>query len=287
MVKVNEIDTGKFKLDGGAMFGVVPKSMWSKLNPPDDNNMCTWAMRCLLVEDGNRKILIDSGIGSKQDEKFMSHFYPEQIINFESTLNSLGLSCSDITDVLQTHLHFDHVGGTLSKNEKGEIIPTFPNAKVWTNEIQYKWAINPNERERASFLKENILPLMDQGLLHFIDVQEGIEFSPHIHLDFVFGHTGAMMIPHITLDNATKIIFCADLLASHCHVGLPYIMAYDVQPLLTLKEKSELFEKSIDGNTYLFLEHDKDFALISVEKNENGKVIAKEKYNTLIDCITT
>lgn len=281
MVKVDIIDTGRFKLDGGAMFGVVPKSMWSKLNPPDDNNMCSWALRCLLVRDGLRNIIIDTGIGSKQDEKFMSHFYPENIINFESVLNELGLRCEDITDVLQTHLHFDHVGGTLSKNTKGEIIPTFPNAKVWTNEFHYKWAIDPNERERASFLKENILPLKELGLLHFIDIQQGIAFSDHIHLDFVYGHTGAMMIPTITLENENKIIFCADLLASHCHVGLPYIMAYDVQPLITLKEKSALFEKALDGKTFLFLEHDKDYAMISLIRNDHGKVIINEKYKNL------
>lgn len=278
MVKVHALNTGKFKLDGGAMFGVVPKSMWNKLNSSDDNNMCTWSLRCLLVEDGDRKILIDTGIGTKQDEKFRSHFYPHETLGFDELLTEINLKADDITDVLLTHLHFDHCGGALYKNDKGEILPTFPNAKVWSNDFHYNWATNPNDREKASFLKENILPLKELGLLNLIDVQNGIHFSDNITLDFVYGHTGGMMTPTINLDNGKKIIFTADLLPSHCHVSMPFVMAYDVQPLITLKEKQELYEKSVNENTFIFLEHDKDFELINLVKNEQGKVVLGDNF---------
>jgi glyoxylase-like metal-dependent hydrolase (beta-lactamase superfamily II) len=276
MVKVHTIVAGKFKLDGGAMFGVVPKSMWSKLNEPDDNNMCTWAMRCLLVQDGDRNIMIDTGIGLKQDPKFRSHFSPENITTFDEELAALGLKSDDITDVLLTHLHFDHCGGALKLDNNNAIVPTFANAKIWSNDYHYKWATNPNDREKASFLKENIAPLQEMDLLHLIDVQEGIKFSDHISLDFVYGHTGAMMIPTITLENGRRIIFCADLLPSHCHISMPYVMAYDVQPLLTLQEKGVLFEKAANDHTCLFLEHDKDHAAISIVKNDNGRYVFGE-----------
>ncbi len=271
MVKVHVIEAGRFKLDGGAMFGVVPKSLWSKLNAPDDNNMCTWAIRCLLVQDGPRNILIDAGIGLKQDPKFRSHFSPENITTFDEELAAIGLTSDDITDVLLTHLHFDHCGGALKLDANNEIVPTFANAKIWSNDYHYNWAIDPNERERASFLKENILPLKELGLLHLMDVESGVKFSDHITLDFVYGHTGGMMIPTVKLDNGKSIVFCADLLPSHCHISMPYVMAYDVQPLLTLKEKSELFEKVEDGLTCLYLEHDKDFAAITIQRNEKGR----------------
>jgi glyoxylase-like metal-dependent hydrolase (beta-lactamase superfamily II) len=276
MVKIHTIVAGKFKLDGGAMFGVVPKSMWAKLNEPDDNNMCTWAMRCLLVQDGDRNILIDTGIGLKQDPKFRSHFSPENITTFDDELAAIGLKSDDITDVLLTHLHFDHCGGALKLDDNNNIVPTFANAKVWSNDYHYKWATKPNDREKASFLKENIAPLRDMNLLHLIDVQDGILFSDHINLDFVYGHTGAMMIPTIRLDNGRSIIFCADLLPSHCHISMPYVMAYDVQPLLTLQEKAVLFEKAANDHTCLYLEHDKDHAAISIAKNENGRYVLGE-----------
>lgn len=281
MVKVTVINTGFFKLDGGAMFGVVPKSMWSKLNPPDENNMCTWAMRCLLVEDGNRKILIDTGIGTKQSEKFRSHFSPTNIIDFNSDLDNYGFEASEITDVLLTHFHFDHAGGVLTHNQKGEIIPTFPNARVWSNDYHLDWALNPNERERASFLKENIQPLLDFNVLDLVEIEDNVKFSDSITLDFVYGHTGAMMIPTIHLDSGKKIIFCADLLPSSFHVGIPYIMAYDVQPLVTLREKEILFEKACDGQTFLFTEHDPFTNYIQVEKSESGKVVIGERTDIL------
>ncbi len=273
MVKVHALHTGKFKLDGGAMFGVVPKSMWNKLNPSDENNMCTWSLSCLLVQDGDRNILIDTGIGNKQDEKFRSHFYPHETFDFDTLLSEIGLSVDDITDVLLTHLHFDHCGGVLYKNDKGEILPTFPNAKVWSNDYHFQWASQPNDREKASFLKENIQPLKSLNILHLIDVEPGIRFSDNITLDFVYGHTGGMMIPYIQLDNGKQIVFTADLLPSHCHVSMPYVMAYDIQPLLTLNEKHVLYEKTVNENTFIFLEHDKDFELINLVKNEQGRVI--------------
>ncbi|MBK8699950.1 MAG: MBL fold metallo-hydrolase [Saprospiraceae bacterium] len=281
MASITPINSGYFKLDGGAMFGVVPKSMWSKLNPPDEANMCTWAMRCLLVQDGDRNIIIDTGIGFKQDEKFRGHFRPEHLIDFETTLSDGEVTVNDITDVLLTHLHFDHAGGALRYDASGKIVPTFPNAKVWTNDFHYRWATQPNERERASFLKENIHPFIDLGILHLIDVQEGIRFSESITLDFVYGHTGAMMIPNITLDNGSKVIFCADLLPSSYHVGMPYIMAYDVQPLITLKEKEVLYEKATEGNTYLYLEHDRLHNFIRVSKQENGRVVIQDYHDTI------
>jgi glyoxylase-like metal-dependent hydrolase (beta-lactamase superfamily II) len=267
------VDSGYFKLDGGAMFGVVPKSIWSNLNPPDENNMCSWALRCLLVKDGNRNILIDAGVGHKQDPKFRGHFFLRDITHFDGQLGESGLYKEDITDVLLTHLHFDHVGGASFINEKGQYQATFPNAKIWINDYHYQWAINPNPRESASFLKENILPLKEMGLIHFIDVEQDVKFSESITLNFVYGHTGAMMIPTIHLQNNKKVIYCADLLPSTGHLGLPYVMAYDVQPLLTLKEKADLLEKACSNDVTLFLEHDPVHAMIQVTKNEKGKYI--------------
>lgn len=272
-MKLHIIETGKFKLDGGAMFGVVPKRMWNKLNPADENNLCTWQMRCLLVEDGDRKILIDTGVGNKQDSKFKNHFYPHDEISFDVALSEVGLTRSDITDVFITHFHFDHIGGALEFNTKGDIVPTFANATYWTNEIHYHWAYNPNAREAASFLKENFVPLKEMGLLQMIDVQEGIQFSENISISFVYGHTEAMMIPHIKLPSGNTLIYCADLIPSHHHVQLPYIMAYDMKPLDVLKEKQRLHDLATDGKHFLFFEHDLDVACGNIIKNEAGRVV--------------
>jgi glyoxylase-like metal-dependent hydrolase (beta-lactamase superfamily II) len=275
-MKISIVETGKFKLDGGAMFGVVPKTMWSKLNEPDENNMCTWVMRCLLIEKGDRKILIDTGLGDKQDEKFRSHFHPHGSDSLSKSLNALGVSFEDITDVFLTHLHFDHAGGAVIRSGD-HLIPTFPNAMYYTNDYHYQWAYEPNPRERASFLKENFVPLKEAGCLQFLPVEQDLKFNDFIQIRFVYGHTGAMMVPFIDLGNNKTLVYCADLLPSHCHVGMPYVMGYDVQPLETLKEKQVLYDQVTNDDHYLFMEHDKDYKVIQVTKNERGRFKATQK----------
>lgn len=253
-MKLHTINTGFFKLDGGAMFGVVPKVIWNKTNPADENNMCSWAARCLLIEDENRLILIDTGIGNKQDEKFFSHFHLHGDDNLEKSIKSLGFSVSDITDVILTHLHFDHVGGAVSRFDNN-LKPTFPNATYWTNEEHWDWAIYPNSREKASFLKENILPLKDSGQLKFIPVEDYFPFTDNIKIRFVFGHTHAMMLPQIKYSDKT-ILFAADLLPSVGHIPIPYVMSYDMFPTKTLDEKKRILEEVYEKDYYLFLQHD-------------------------------
>jgi glyoxylase-like metal-dependent hydrolase (beta-lactamase superfamily II) len=272
-MKLHIIETGKFKLDGGAMFGVVPKSLWQRLNEPDENNMCTWSMRCLLVEDGERKILIDTGLGNKQDEKFRSHFYPHGEDSLMGSLNNAGFSAEDITDVFLTHFHFDHVGGAVMRDKANNLVPTFPNAIYWSNEKHWNWALQPNAREKASFLKENIVPLQDHGVIRFIDVEDGIRFTDSISIDFAYGHTEALMVPYIKLDNGKTLVYTADLLPSHCHIGMPYVMGYDIRPLVTLQEKELLYEKTVNTNHMIFFEHDKDIACAELIKNERGRVV--------------
>lgn len=276
-MKLSVINTGFFKLDGGAMFGVVPKSMWQKLNPADENNMCTWAMRCLLVETAGRKILIDTGLGNKQDEKFRSHFYPHGEDSLLDSLDHLAVLKEEISDVFITHFHFDHVGAAMSKDAQGHIFPTFPNAKYWTNELHYKWALNPNPREQASFLRENFVGLKDMGLLHFIDVEQGVEFLPDFNVEFAYGHTEAMMTPLLKVADKT-IIFCADLLASPHHIGLPYVMAYDVRPLDTIKEKAVLLERAAEEKHILFFEHDPLIECATVRRNDKGRIVLDETF---------
>lgn len=272
-MKLHIIETGKFKLDGGAMFGVVPKRMWNKLHPADEDNLCTWSMRCLLIEDGNRKILIDTGAGNKQGEKFRSHFYPHELVTFEAALNQINLGCDDITDVFITHFHFDHVGGALMYDKNNNIVPVFPNATYWSNELHYQWAYDANPREAASFLKENFVPLKDRGILKFIDVEQDVKWTDNISVKFVHGHTNSMMTPYIHLPSGNTLIYCADLLPSRHHIPLPYVMAYDMQPILSLKEKSQLHEIATDGKHFLFFEHDVDVACGSIIRNESGKVV--------------
>ncbi|MEM9549491.1 MAG: MBL fold metallo-hydrolase [Bacteroidota bacterium] len=272
-MKLHIIETGKFKLDGGAMFGVVPKTLWRKLNEPDENNMCTWVMRCLLIEDGERKILIDTGLGTKQDAKFRSHFHPHGDDTLDQSLQKTGFSFEDVTDVFLTHLHFDHVGGAIKKDKDGNLVPTFPNATYWSNEPHWNWAVEPNARERASFLKENILPLKEHNVLRFIDVEQGVRFTDSISVDFAYGHTEAMMIPYIRLDNEKTLVYTADLLPTHCHIGMPYVMGYDVRPLETLKEKARLFEKTVNTNHFIFFEHDKDMSCAELVKSDRGRVV--------------
>lgn len=278
MIKLHVIEHGKFKLDGGAMFGVVPKVMWQKLNEPDELNMCTWSMRSLLVIDGDRKILIDTGIGNKQSEKFRSHFSPHASINIETHLASLSLTREDITDVLLTHLHFDHVGGSLYLDKNGKTQLSYPNATYWTNELHYKWAVDPNERERASFLKENILPLREMGVLKMMDVQQEIAFSDNIKLLFVNGHTESMMLPLINYGKK-KILYAADLIPSSGHLGLPYVMAYDTRPLLSIQEKREALERLLQDDHIVFFEHDRSIECGKVGLNDRGKHILTSKGN--------
>ncbi len=265
-MRLSVIETGKFKLDGGAMFGVVPKSIWNKLNPADENNMCTWAMRCLLVEKGNRLVLIDCGIGNKQDEKFFSHYYLHGDDNLLDSIKKAGYSPEEITDVFLTHLHFDHCGGALKWNEnRTTIIPVFPNAVYWSNSRHWEWATNPNAREKASFLKENILPLKELGVLKFTD-QETFDVFDIIYCS---GHTDHMMLPKIKYKEHT-IVFMADLLPSYAHIPIPYVMAYDTRPLLTLEEKQSFLNEAYKNNYLLFFEHDPVNVLCNLKQTEKG-----------------
>ena len=256
------------------MFGVVPKSIWQKLNPPDENNMCNWALRCLLVQEGNRLILIDNGIGNKQDEKFFSHYYLNGDDTLGKSLRSAGFTEDDITDVFLTHLHFDHCGGSIqwNKDRTGYEV-AFKNATYWSNEKHWDWATHPNAREKASFLKENILPIQESGKLKFI--KEGEKLFDGFDIVFVNGHTEAMMLPILNY-NGQLVAYCADLLPSAAHVPLPYIMAYDMRPLVTLDEKKKFLDEAAAKNYILFFEHDPITECCSIEMTEKG-VRVKEK----------
>ena len=255
-MNLHSIQSGLFKLDGGAMFGVVPKSIWNKTNPSDENNLCTWAMRCLLIEDGNRLILIDNGIGDKQEEKFFRHFHLHGDYSLERSLKTAGFSLDDITDVFLTHLHFDHCGGGVKwKDRQKKIAETvFSNATYWSNKDHWQWATDPNDRERASFLQENLLPMEESGQLKLIDRDENNPID-QIDILYVDGHTDKMMIPHIKYQNKT-IVFAADLVPSTGHIPLPYVMSYDTRPLLTLEEKGAFLHKATEEQFIIFFDHD-------------------------------
>jgi len=273
---IHPIDTGLFKLDGGAMFGVVPKSMWQKLNPPDANNMCTWAMRSLLIEDGNRLLLIDNGAGDKQDEKFRSHFYLSENGTLEKSLRELGFSSADITDVFLTHLHFDHCGGSVLRRPDGALQPAFPNATYWSNEAHWNWAVAPNPREKASFLKENILPIQESGHLQFVGQAGGVpdalpQFREIIMAD---GHTEKMMVPLMAYKGRT-LAFMADLLPSAAHLPLPYVMSYDMRPLVTMTEKEAVLRRAADENWVLVLQHDHRHEACTVQHTDKGVRLAE------------
>jgi glyoxylase-like metal-dependent hydrolase (beta-lactamase superfamily II) len=267
-MKLHTIDTGFFKLDGGAMFGVVPKTIWSKTNPADENNLCTWAMRCLLVEDGNRLILIDTGIGNKQDARFFSHYYLHGDVSLDSSLAKLGFSAGDITDVFLTHLHFDHVGGAV-KRDGEKLLPAFENATYWSNKQHWDWAVFPNEREKASFLKENILPIQESGQLKFIDAEDGAKFTDDFNIRLVYGHTDAMMLPLINY-KGKKILYMADLLPSVGHLPIPYVMAYDMFPLTTLNEKKLFLNEALQNEYILYFEHDPVNECCTLQQTEKG-----------------
>jgi glyoxylase-like metal-dependent hydrolase (beta-lactamase superfamily II) len=270
-MKLHTIETGHFKLDGGAMFGVVPKSIWQKTNPADSNNLIDMAMRCLLVEDGKRLTLIDTGIGNKQSEKFFSHYFLHGEHTLDRSLEKLGFHRNDITDVFLTHLHFDHCGGAIElEKSTGQFRPAFPNAQFWTNERHWEWATKPNPREKASFLSENILLLHESGQLQFIERTGNQSATPlGFEVLFVDGHTDSMMLPLIEM-KGRKLCYMADLLPSTGHIPLAYVMGYDTRPLITLEEKSQILQTATDENWILFYEHDPINECSSLIQTEKG-----------------
>ncbi|MEO6252872.1 MAG: MBL fold metallo-hydrolase [Ferruginibacter sp.] len=293
-MKLYSINTGNFKLDGGAMFGVVPKSIWNKLNPADDNNMCSWALRCLLIEDEGKLILVDNGMGDKQDEKFFGHYYLHGDDTLDRSLAQHGFTKDDITDVFLTHLHFDHCGGSIVR-EGEQLVTAFKNATYWSNEHHWKWATEPNAREKASFLKENIIPIQESGQLKFFDVSRelsnvntgataGSTLTTHdsqltTGLSFftVSGHTDSMMLPKINYKGKT-IVFMADLLPSAAHIPLPYVMAYDMFPLTTLNEKRSFLTEAQQNDYVLFFEHDPLIECCNLQMTEKG-IKVNERFN--------
>lgn len=272
-MKIYPIETGNFKLDGGAMFGVVPKSLWQRTNPTDEKNMIDMSMRCMLIEDGDRLTLIDTGVGDKQSEKFFSYYFLFGGYSLDASLAKHGFHRDDITDVFLTHLHFDHCGGSIQWNkDRTGYEPAFKNAKFWSNESHWNWAANPNAREKASFLKENINPIQESGQLNFIDLPKtNVLQNSLLGFDIFFadGHTEKQMIPQIQYQEKT-LVFMADLLPTTGHIPLPYVMGYDTRPLLTLDEKQYFLNKAADNEYYLFLEHDAQSELCTVQHTEKG-----------------
>lgn len=273
-MKLYPIEAGNFKLDGGAMFGVVPKSLWNRTNPADQNNMIDIAARCLLIEDGDKLTLIDTGMGDKQSEKFFGYYYPWGEHSIDKSLKKHGFNRDDITDVFMTHLHFDHCGGSIqwNKNRTG-YEPAFKNAEFWSNKDHWLWATEPNDREKASFLKENIIPMEQSGKLHFLEREPSEKFKNYDEMGFgvlfADGHTDKQMIPHIQYKGKT-LVFMADLLATAGHIPLPYVMGFDTRPLLTLGEKESFLNTAADNNYYLFLEHDAHNEIITLKHTEKG-----------------
>ncbi len=265
-MNIHTINTGFFKLDGGAMFGVVPKSLWNRHNPADEKNLCTWAMRCLLIEQGNRLILIDTGMGNKQDAKFFGHYEPHGDDTLVGSIRKAGFAPEEVTDVVLTHLHFDHVGGAVENAGNGPRL-TFPKATYWSNAAHWQWALDPNPREKASFLKENILPIQESGQLKFLEIGK----SPFENVDFIHvdGHTEQMMLPLIRHREST-LLYAADLLPSSAHISLPWVMAYDVRPLLTMQEKESVLRRAVAENYVLLFEHDPVHEAAVVEMTEKG-----------------
>jgi len=276
-MKLHSIETGHFKLDGGAMFGVVPKSLWQRTNPADNNNLIDMAATSLLIEDGDKLILIDTGLGNKQSEKFFSHYHRWGNHSLEKSLKSKGFHPDDITDVFMTHLHFDHCGGCIQWNkDKTGYEPAFKNAKFWTNKEHWKWATEPNAREKASFLRENLIPMQESGQLSFLERTGKRTFYNELNFEvlFVDGHTDKQMIPIIEY-KGKKLVFAADLLPTAGHIPLPYVMGYDTRPLLTLDEKKDFLQEAVDQNYYIFLEHDAHNEIIDLKTTEKGPRLNK------------
>jgi glyoxylase-like metal-dependent hydrolase (beta-lactamase superfamily II) len=276
-MKLYAINSGHFKLDGGAMYGVVPKSIWNRLHPADANNMISLALRCLLIEEGNRLMLVDNGMGDKQDAKFFGHYYLHGSDTLDVSLQKAGFHRNDITDVLLSHLHFDHCGGSITR--KGDrLVPAFPHATYWSNALHWDWATRPNEREKASFLKENILPIAESGQLKFIDMPKednsspllaAVPFTPGVRMRLVHGHTAGMMLPEVTYKGKT-IVYMADLIPSIGHIPLPYVMAYDMFPLTTLNEKKSYLGEALEKEHILFFEHDPSVECCTLKATERG-----------------
>lgn len=265
-MQLYSIDTGFFKLDGGAMFGVVPKSLWQRTNPADENNLCTWANRLLLIEDGDRLTLVDTALGDKQDAKFFGHYHLHGDDSLDKSLARHGFHRDDISDVILTHLHFDHCGGAIRREDE-LLVPAFKNARFWSNEKHWHWATHPNPREKASFLRENILPIQESGQLYFLE--ENQSYSDDISMRYAHGHTEAMMLPQVSYKGKT-ILYMADLLPSVGHIPLPYVMGYDVRPLVTMDERQSYWEEIVDNEYILMLEHDPVHECCTLQRTEKG-----------------
>lgn len=272
-MQIHVIDAGHFKLDGGAMFGVVPKTLWNKQIPADEQNLCSWMMRCLLVNTGNQLILIDSGMGDKQDARWQSYYYKHGDGDLIKSIKKAGYSPNEVTDVLCTHLHFDHCGGAVKWNSrKDQLELTFPNARYWTHSTHWNWAVNPNPREKATFLKENIMPMQQSGALHFADKVDNA-FGDAIELLYANGHTEKMIMPKIKQGNQTYL-FIADTVPSHAHVHVPYVMGYDIRPLETMTEKEHLLKQVVDNNWKIIFDHDPVHDAAHIQLTEKGYRVA-------------
>lgn len=272
-MQIHVIDAGHFKLDGGAMFGVVPKTIWNKQMPADDNNLCSWAMRCLLIDTGKQLILVDSGMGNKQDARWQGFYFRHGEGDLLTSIKKAGYSPTEITDVLSTHLHFDHCGGAVQWNSAKDALElTFPNAKYWTHSAHWESAMQPNAREKATFLKENIMPMQETGALHFTDKIEK-PFGENIDLLYADGHTEKMIMPKITNGDQTYL-FIADTIPSHAHIPVPYVMGYDVRPLQTMSEKEALLKQAAENNWILVFDHDPIHEAANIQLTEKGYRVA-------------